>query len=201
MTTVRKTSGRPRTFDREAAIGKATLLFWQRGYETTSMAELTEAMGIHPPSLYSAFGDKESLFLEIVDRYIANADQWFDGIFAREPNVRAAVVAVLAESAHNLTDPDHPPGCLLACGATNVTDSGSKVQASLASRRQFRQDYFVEHLRQAARRGELPANLRPETFATFLNAVIQGMSSLARDGASKEVLLTIAATAMGGWPE
>src|SRR6478609_6768993 len=101
MESVSKVRGRPRSFDREAALERAMLLFWEHGYEATSLSQLTSAMGITPPSLYAAFGDKQALFLEAVDRYIARGGTDTGSLMGDAKTAREAVARFLEISAQN----------------------------------------------------------------------------------------------------
>src|SRR4051794_32394754 len=83
--------GRPLSFDREAALDKAMHVFWEKGYEAASIADLTAAMGITPPSLYTAFGDKEHLFLEAIEAYGRGPGAFGARALAEEPTARSAV--------------------------------------------------------------------------------------------------------------
>jgi len=105
-----KPRGRPRSFDRELALERAMDVFWSKGFEAASLSDLTEAMGINPPSLYAAFGDKEGLFIEAVQRYHANAQQ--NCPYGDLPTAREAVENLLTFAATLFTDPGHPRGCL-----------------------------------------------------------------------------------------
>ena len=117
----RRPRGRPLSFDRDAALEKAMHVFWERGYESASIAELTAAMGITPPSLYAAFGDKEGLFLEAIERYALGPGGIGTRAMAAEPTARRAIERLLLDAAEELTRPCHPKGCLMVTSA--VTSS------------------------------------------------------------------------------
>src|ERR1700740_2721104 len=127
--------GRPRSFDREAALERAIDVFWRHGYEATSVSDLTAAMGINPPSLYAAFGDKEKLFLEAVERYQQQRRQSLTKIFDAAPTAKEAVRRVLQEAARELAGSSHPRGCLLVMSDTNCSEASSHVQSDVAQRR------------------------------------------------------------------
>src|SRR5690606_4395845 len=111
--------GRPRSFDRQAALEQATMLFWEHGYEATSMADLTRAMGIGAPSLYTAFGDKKALLEQVVTAYTATHGAFTARALAEEPHARDAVRRMLREAAARYTEPGHPHGCLIISAAVN----------------------------------------------------------------------------------
>jgi len=190
--TARRT-GRPRAFDREAALHTAMLLFWRHGYEATSLADLTAAMGISPPSLYAAFGDKKALFRAAVERYLAGPVT-SASLIATAPSARAAAAALLQAAAVGFTGADTPPGCLLATGAISCSTAAADVQGELAA---------IRRAVEATLRDRIVADGLPQAdaLAAHVMAVIQGMSTLARDGASQGRLLAVAEVALAGWPD
>src|SRR4051812_45100840 len=111
--------GRPRSFDRDAALDRAMLLFWEHGYEATSLSQLTSAMGISPPSLYAAFGDKQALFLETVERYITRGGADAEALMGDAKTAREAIARFLEASAAKLTDPKFPRGCMVVLSAVS----------------------------------------------------------------------------------
>lgn len=196
------TRGRPRTFDREAALTEATHLFWERGYEATSIGELTEAMGIRPGSLYAAFGDKRSLFKEVVRSYGRSPVGAFIGVaLHEEPTAYAAFARLLREAAAIYPDPAHPAGCLTISAATNVTVQDAEVGAFLRDLRNANLAVFEARLRTAQHEGELPSGATPSALAGYFAAVIQGMSQRARDGADAAELAEVAELALAAWPD
>jgi AcrR family transcriptional regulator len=126
------TRGRPRSFDREEALRRAMELFWQRGYESTSIADPTDVMGIHSPSPYAAFGSKEALFREAVELYDAREGEVTRRAFA-EPTARAAVEAMLRGNADTFADPATPTGCMVVLGSIAVPDEAGGVAPSCPS--------------------------------------------------------------------
>ncbi|GAA2996436.1 TetR/AcrR family transcriptional regulator [Streptosporangium longisporum] len=201
MGTTGAARGRPRTFDREAALAVAVRLFWERGYEATSVGELSEAMGIRPGSLYAAFGDKRSLFREVVRAYGRSPAGAFVGLaLEEEPTAYGAFARVLREAAATYPDPSHPAGCLTISAATNVTPQDADVEAFLRDLRNANLSVFETRLRTAQREGELPADASPRALAGYFAAVVQGMSQRARDGAGAAELAEIAELALSAWP-
>lgn len=194
------TKGRHRSFDRQEVLKKAAHLFWQHGYSPTSLAQLTQAMGIHPPSLYNAFGGKEDLFLEVMRDYLAESDRWLRDTFARHDRVRNAIDCILKDTAAFMTDPSHPPGCLLSCGSVNLQSEDARIARLMRESRRSREALLVRKLRLARRRNELPAHISPRGFAAYLYSLVQGMSAQARDGATRAQLEQVARLAMECWP-
>ncbi|GAA1220380.1 TetR/AcrR family transcriptional regulator [Kitasatospora nipponensis] len=190
--------GRPRSFDRQAALAAATRLFWDRGYEATSISDLTQAMGIRPPSLYAAFGDKRALFEEVVAGYQATYAAFGTRAFEEEPTVRAGVARMLHEAAAEYTAPGRPHGCLIISAAANCATP--EVHDALQAIRNANIERLRTLIAAAVARGEEPAQADPATLARFTGAVLQGMSQQARDGAGRAELEPVAAAAMLAWP-
>ncbi|MFF4353345.1 TetR/AcrR family transcriptional regulator [Streptomyces sp. NPDC001530] len=195
---VTKQRGRPRSFDRETALEKAILAFWEHGYEATSVSDLTRVMGIGAPSLYAAFGDKRSLFDEVVREYGAKYGSFGERALAEEPTARAAVERMLREAAAEYTDPGHPHGCLVIHAAINCTSP--EVEESLRERRNASLAAFESRIKAGIAAGELSADTDAAALARHTGAIIQGMSQQARDGATKEELEALAELAMAIWP-
>ncbi|MEU9289706.1 TetR/AcrR family transcriptional regulator [Streptomyces sp. NPDC048275] len=193
-----KQRGRPRSFDRRTALEKATLAFWEHGYEATSVSDLTRVMGIGAPSLYAAFGDKQTLFEEAVRAYDTTYGSFGDRALAEEPTVRGAVERMLREAAAEYTDPRHPHGCLVIHAAINCTTP--EVEESLRARRNATIAAFESRMSAGIAAGELPADTDAAALARHTGAMIQGMSQQARDGATKEELEAVAELAMAIWP-
>ncbi|WP_026405211.1 TetR/AcrR family transcriptional regulator [Actinomadura rifamycini] len=198
----RTTRGRPRGFDRDEALRRALALFWERGYEATSVSDLTAAMGIRPASLYAAFGDKKSLFKEVVDAYgRLPAGTYMAAALREEPTARAAFARMLRDAAvHQSGTAAHPPGCLVITAATNVTAEDEEIAGFLRGMRDANKVKFRDRLRAARDAGELPADADCDGLADYFAAVVQGMSQQARDGATEADLSRIADHAMNAWP-
>ncbi len=193
-------TGRPRGFDRDAALEQAMLLFWERGYDTVSIRDLTDAMGITPPSLYAAFTDKQTLFEEAVDTYAHRYGSYIQEATETEPTAYRAVRRLLTQSAIKQTLPGHPAGCLILNGATNHTAASEKVAAGLRARRAETAALIERMIRTDIERGELPPETDAHALATFAVTVWQGLSQLARDGHDRQDLENVVATAMTTWP-
>lgn len=196
---VRAERGRPRGFDRDAALERAMRLFWCKTYEGTSLADLTGAMGINAPSLYAAFGSKEALFREAVAYY---ADHYGTEIWRslREiPAVDAAVEGFLHETARSYSTPGDPPGCMIVLGTQHGHGEDVPVHRELRERRRTGLDLIAERLARAVEEGELPAGFDVVGAAAFLLSVQTGMSVLARDGADRAALEAAARGGVLGW--
>ncbi|MET9445263.1 TetR/AcrR family transcriptional regulator [Streptomyces sp. NPDC006610] len=198
MTTTRR--GRPRSFDRDTALARATLLFWRHGYEGTSIADLTAAMGISPPSLYAAFGDKRTLFAEVVDHYGDTFGAFLRRALDAADDPRSGFARMLREAAVSYTDPRHPGGCLVISAAATCSPQSADVETDLRKRREANVALLRQRLDQAVDGGSLPPGTDTRALAVYFAAVMQGMSQQARDGASTEELLRVAEHAMTAWP-
>lgn len=192
--------GRPLSFDREVALGQAMLLFWKHGYEATSLNDLTSALGVPPSSIYSAFGSKKRLFLEAVDRYLSGPIT-SGGIIAQALTARDAARDLLRAAATGFTGTSTPSGCLLASAAISCSEAAAEVREDLAQRRRAIESSLKLRIVRAIRSGELSAELDADALAAHTMAVIQGMSTLARDGAKREKLFRLVDTAIRAWPE
>jgi AcrR family transcriptional regulator len=191
--------GRPRSFDRDAALQAAMKTFWQFGYEGASMAALTEAMGINSPSLYAAFGSKEALFKEAVQLYLATEDRKTQCTLAEQPTARGAIQAMLRRSVANLTDPAGCRGCLLVLGDSNASPEHGGIHDYLAQRRKEIQAALEERIKRGIGDGDVPPQANVKTIAAFFMTVLQGLSLRARDGASREAMLQIVDAASAAW--
>lgn len=194
-----RTRGRPRSFDRDAALHEAMLLFWRHGYEATSLSALTAAMGVTAPSIYAAFGDKRALFLAAVREYLSGPVT-SESIIAGARTARDAAWGLLEAAATGYTGDHTPPGCLLASAAMACSEDAADVQAELASIRRRIEARLCDRIAAAMDSGELPPTQHADALAGHVMAVIQGMSTLARDGATRDKLLRVAVAALNAWP-
>ena len=191
--------GRPRSFDTERALDCAMRVFREKGYEGASLSDLTGAMGINRPSMYAAFGDKESLFRKVLDRYAGNTRNFFQQ--ALEEKTARAVAERLLYSAIDLQAcREGPRGCLITQSALVCGDESESIRRELTSLRHQQEAVIRDRLRSAKKDGDLPDDANPADLARFLTTVMQGMSVLANGGASKAELRRVADTALRAWP-
>ena len=192
--------GRPRTFDTEKALDLALRVFWRKGYEGTSLLDLTEAMGINRPSLYAAFGNKEELFRKALDRYVsgpaAHTREALD-----ESTARAVAERLLRGTAEVMSDPRNPPGCLAVQGALSCGEAAESIRQELMSRRAAAEAALRERFERAKSEGDLPPGVDPADLARYVTTVTQGMAVQAAGGASCDQLQRIVDTALRAWPE
>jgi AcrR family transcriptional regulator len=192
--------GRPRSFDIDRALGRALEVFWRKGYEATSISDLTHAIGINPPSLYAAFGSKEELFRQALDRYDAQlAPFWGEAMGAS--TAHEAIERLLKGSADRMSGGETPPGCLFVQGALCGGEECEQVKDELAARRDAGFRKVLARLKQARRDGDLPRDLDPVAIARFVITVLHGMAVQAAGGASRTELRRVAETALKIWPQ
>lgn len=191
--------GRPRAFDVDTALEKAMRVFWQRGYEGTSLTALTDAMDINRPSLYAAFGNKEALFRKALERYQGQRRDFGEAALA-EPVARVAIEKLLLGTAEIQTDPGAPQGCLVIQGALVGSEEAEPIRKELIARRAANQAAIRERLERAKAEGDLPAKAKPAALALYFMTVINGMAVQAASGATREELQELVTTAMGSWP-
>lgn len=192
--------GRPRSFDREAALQQAMEVFWARGFEGTSMADLTVAMGIKAPSLYAAFGDKETLFREAVEHYRTTDGSLTSKALHEAVTTREAIERMLMAATRTLTLKGKPHGCLVVLGATNCAPSNGAANEFLRGLRLATSQDIRGRLAQGAENGELPKGANIDDLTAYFVTVLHGMSLQARDGAARKTLEAIVRTAMAIWP-
>jgi len=192
-------SGRPRTFDTEDALEVAMQLFWRKGYEGTSLAELTAAMGINAPSLYAAFGSKEALFRKAMDRYEQGPGGYTPKAL-RAKTAREVAEQLLAGAVALHGTSANPKGCLGVQGALACGDGATALQDDQSRRRIFAETLVRERLQRAQAEGDLPKHASPADLARYLRAVICGMAVQSADGATRKELKKTAEMAMRAWP-
>src|SRR5438552_3743956 len=167
--------GRPREFDADKALDAALLLFWRHGYEGTSLAALTDCMGISMPSLYAAFGNKEMLFRKALDRYLQKPASYLPTAL-KEPTARRAAEKLLSGAIDMVMNPRHPDGCLLVQGALASGPVAESVRKELGRRRAAAESAVRRRFERALADTDLPASVEPAKLARYVITVIWGLS-------------------------
>jgi AcrR family transcriptional regulator len=191
--------GRPREFCTEGALAAALRVFWTKGYEGTSLTDLTEAMGITRPSLYAAFGNKESLFRKALDLYEREKLAYIDQSLVA-PNARGVAESLLRGALEMQTNPCEPRGCLGVISATACGAEAESIRAEVIARRMPSHLALIRRLERAKEEGDLPASADPAGLASWLAAIIQGMSVQAGAGATRQDLERLIDTSLAMWP-
>ena len=175
------------------------LTFWRHGYETTSVVDLTAAMGISAPSLYTAFGDKKRLFLEAMRLYAGDPEDR-DRRIDEAPSAYDAARALMTVAAIAYTGEATPRGCLLASATASGSAASADVQETVADVRRSTEKCLRVRIERDINDGVLPLTTQPTALAGLVLAVTQGMSVLARDGGSRASLLAVVEAALRAWP-
>jgi len=200
LSSPKRSVGRPRAFDRDAALDIAMDLFWRRGFEATSTTQLVAAMGISQPSLYAAFGSKEALYREALDLYVRRHGVLIPRMLQMPGTAREAIATLLLGAAKQYTDQSHAPGCMVACSALQGDPEHGEIQAHVAGLRDDGERAIKQRLDRARAAGELPARCDTGLLAGYFAMVIQGLAIQAHDGASAGSLKRMAQMAMSAWP-
>ena len=192
--------GRRREFCVEKALDTVLCVFWRKGYEGASYADLTEAIGVERPALYAAFGNKEALFRQALARY----DERYLGYLPEAmalPTARAVAAHILVHAADlNTRYPEHT-GCLIINGALAGSDEAEPVRRALLDFRAAGQARLGERFARAKAEGDLPETADPDALAAFVMAVTHGMAVQAKAGLGRDMLNAIAAQALASWPD
>ena len=189
-------AGRPREFDREAALRKARDVFWSRGYEGTSMADLVAALGIASARIYAAFGSKEELFREAISLYETHEGGFADRALTEEPTARRAIERMLRNAVETYTRRGQPQGCMVVSAATNCSTDNEPIAAWLAEHRRKRTASIIDRLKQGVASGDLPQDTDVEAWGDLIATLLHGLSVQARDGVPKRRLYALISRAM-----
>ncbi|MGO7215301.1 TetR/AcrR family transcriptional regulator [Rhizobium ruizarguesonis] len=191
--------GRHREFDVEKALDAALCVFWRKGYEGASYADLTEAAGIERPAFYSAFGNKEALFRLALDRYSERFLHYIPEALQLSTARQVAAHILFNAADLNTRYPDHT-GCLGINGAVAVSDDAEPVRQALIDFRAAGQAQLRERFERAKAAGDLPETAKADALAAFVMALTHGMAVQAKAGFSREMLEAVAEQALSTWP-
>ncbi|MFY9351207.1 MAG: TetR/AcrR family transcriptional regulator [Sphingobium sp.] len=193
------TRGRPREFDPEEALSAALQVFWEKGYEGASLAELTDAMGITKPSLYACFGNKESLFHKALDLYERDKLCYMRSALDA-PTARGVAERLLRGTLDIQTAGNDPRACLGVISMVACTTQAESIKADVLSRQASSHQALIERFARAKAEGDLPASVEPMALARYLSAVMQGMGVQASGGATRAQLEQLVETTLAMWP-
>jgi len=191
--------GRPREFDMEDALASALRVFWGKGYEGTSLTDLTEAMGITRPSLYAAFGNKEALFRQALDLY-EREKLAYVGPALDAPTARGVAERLLQGAINTCADEAEPRGCLRVIASTPCGSEAQCIREEVLERGQTIHALLVARMARAVAEGDFHAPVDPEAITKYLGAVLQGMAVQAGAGSTREELQRVVDTTLAVWP-
>lgn len=194
-----KQRGRPPSFNQDEALEKALNVFWMHGYEGTSMAELTEALGMNKPSIYAAFGNKEALFKKVLSKYLAGHVS-FVAEALNEPTAQKVMETFLFGAVAFLTKPNMPRGCMVVQGALTCGVGSAQIQEELIKHRQSYESALKRRFDLAITLADLPPQTNSAVLAKYLATMHQGLSVQATSGATKAELTEVVNLAMQNWP-
>jgi AcrR family transcriptional regulator len=195
MKTANGKTGRPISFDKDTALEAAMLLFWERGYEGTSMADLTQAMGLNPSSIYAAFGDKRALFSHVVERYVDTRTQYATKAL-EEPTLEKVIRALFDNTVAFLTAPGHPPTCMTLSGAVGCSTEAAPARDLMTAVRKQNEVAIRERLLKARKSGELSRDINVDDYTRYLSSILAGLSIQAANGSTKAELKRTAQMAL-----
>jgi AcrR family transcriptional regulator len=191
--------GRPREFCTDRALGAALGVFWAKGYEGASMADLTEAMGITKPSLYAAFGNKESLFHKALDLYETEKLRYMREAL-NQPTARAVAEHFMRGAIATQTNGCNPKGCMEVISTTACGAEAESIRAEVMRRRMSSQAAVIARFEQAKRDGDLPDHVDARGLTGYLYTILQGMAVQSGAGATRAELEQVAETSLLMWP-
>ena len=191
--------GRPREFCVDGALAKALRVFWTKGYEGASLNDLTEAMGITRPSLYAAFGNKESLFRKALDLYEREKLEYI-GRALQQPTARGVAEVLLRGAVENASGSDEPHGCLGVITSVACGEEAQSIREDVLERGKVAKNALVERFERAKTEGDLPAHIDVESLTNLLYAIVQGVCLQAGSGATRDELNRLVDTGLAMWP-
>jgi AcrR family transcriptional regulator len=191
--------GRPLGFAESEALEAAMKVFWEKGFEGSTLADLTEAMGINRSSMYATFGDKEALFRLAIARY-AEGPAVYARAALEQPTVRAVVEALLRGALELLTDPSHPRGCLSVQGALACGSHAAPMKQALIDWRRQGESEIQKRLQRARREGDLAKDVDPGDLTRYISTVLTGMAIQAANGSTRAELTRLVEFALRSMP-
>jgi AcrR family transcriptional regulator len=191
--------GRQREFNVDEALDAALCVFWRKGYEGASYTDLTQAIGVERPALYSAFGNKEALFLRALDRYYERYLAFIPAALEL-PTSREVAAHILRGAVElNTRYPDRK-GCLGIHGALAGSDDAEPIRRALIDARAIGEASLRDRFERAKKEGDLPPTANSAALAAFVLAVVHGMAVQAKADFSREALEAVVDQALSTWP-
>ncbi|TQV75826.1 TetR/AcrR family transcriptional regulator [Denitrobaculum tricleocarpae] len=193
--------GRPRKSDPDEVLDKAMALFWEQGFEGTSMNDLASATGMAKPGLYATFGDKEALYAKAITRYFDQSEPVFDEIFNTPGPVKDFLRRYLETIAASLNKEDCPSGCFMVNSMIDCASQPSSLESLGRDFHKKRQAALLKRVREAQKQGELSDETDPKALADFFAGQSLALGVMARSGADKKALQSFIDVAMTVLPE
>lgn len=188
--------GRPMAFDKGNALQNAMMLFWEKGYEGASLAELLSVMGINnKPSLYRTFGNKQKLFELALEQYLQGPVSFIQQALS-QPRIEQVLKLFFDSAAKALTENQHVKGCMVIQGALSCSDEAIEIKTLLSEKRHLYEHAIEQRLQKAVMEGELKAETDCKTLAKFISTLHQGMSVQATTGATEQELKALGKLAL-----
>jgi len=194
--------GRPRNFETDDVLDSALKVFWEHGFQSTNLSELTKATGLSKPSLYAAFGDKKSLYLTVLERYINLLSERHVGILTNEPNGRQAIEAFLHSLVNMFTNPNLPGGCFIITGTADIGGLSvpKEIEVALHSALNNTETLIEQRLLKAQRDGQLQEGTNLKDLCKLFTTLIAGLAVQAKCGTSESTLNMVVTATMDTWP-
>ena len=189
-------AGRPTGFDKDHALDVAMRLFWERGYEGTSMADLSQTMGLHPSSIYSAaFGDKQTLFALAAKRY-ADVPAQYMARALEQPTLRGFLLAAFDNTVEFLAAKDHPSSCFTLTGAIACSANTEPAKILMREMRLQNEAAIKARLLRARKAGEFPKDENVDDYTKYLSTLLSGLAIQAANGSTRAELKRTAEVAL-----
>jgi len=182
-----KPKGRPKSFCRQEALEKAMLVFCEKGYEATSISQLSAAMNMNPPSIYNAFGDKEKLFIEVLEFYHQPFVETVEQIFNEQSDTITAITKLLELSKDQHTQ-CYSDGCLIVNSSINVRDEEGLISNKIKKLHTKNETMIYNRLKRGQQIGDVSSKANLHSLSRFINGVLQGAAILARGQQSPEAV-------------
>ncbi len=192
-------TGRPREFDREKAIETAMNTFWEKGFETTSLADLRTVLNLSSASFYAAFGSKKALYEECLKRYTDTCGEVTSYLDDGSKSPKQAIQSMLRHTVAVQTSSTSPQGCMAVLSGMNCCDDNKEVETLTFSVRKQTRDAIFRCVTRGIERGELAATTDAESYTLMLDSFVKGISIQAKDGATEEQLLAAVDYLLMNW--
>ena len=192
-------TGRPREFDRDKAIDKAMNLFWQKGFETASLADLRETLQLSSASFYAAFGSKQALYKECLERYTHSCGEVTSVLDNASVSPKVAMQMMLHKTIAMQTSPQSPAGCMAVLSGINCDDENKEIELLAQAVRQQTRDAIRRCVVRGVAQGEFSGEVNPDEFSLLLDCFIKGIAIEARDGMSEQTLCAAADRLLALW--